>query len=102
MSIKDTIGSQPHLFEARGIEIEAAQRPQHREAGLACKPGGDSGSEQGCSSVVAQRGRRRCKFMQAGAVETIVCEPVVKPRQPERQRWPALALGLRELRAKRG
>ncbi len=40
--------------------------------------------------------------MQASAVETVIGEPVVERRQSERQRRPALALGLCELYAERG
>ena len=60
-------------------------RPYHREAGSRGEAGSDT----------------RRDLMQPCAIEAVIGQPVVERRQPERQCRPALALGLRELSAKR-
>ena len=101
LRVQDTIGTQTDLFEARRVKIEPGQRPQHGEARLVGESRRDTGGEQGCGRIGAQRGAGRRDLMKASPVEPMIGKPVIERRQPERQRRPALALGLRELCAKR-
>ena len=102
LGVKDAVGTETDLFEARRVQIEPGQRPQYGEARLAGESSRDTGGEQGCGRIGAQRGGGRRDLMKASPVEPMIGKPVIERRQPERQRRPALALGLRELCAKRG
>jgi len=101
LRVEDAIGAKPDLFKARGVKVELRERPQDGEAGPRGEAGSDACREQGRGRVVAQRRPSRRDLMQPGAVQPMIGQPVIKRRQPERQRWPALALSLRELCAKR-
>lgn len=56
LGIEYPIRPKPDLLQPWRVEIEPREHPQHGEAGLRCETRRDTGHEQGCRGIVAQRG----------------------------------------------
>lgn len=52
LRIQDAIGAEPNLFESGRVEIELGERPEHRPASGADKPGSYARREERGSCVV--------------------------------------------------
>ena len=102
LRVKDAIRAEAHLLESRGVEIKSRERPQDVEAGLCCEPRRNPCREQRRSGIIVQRCGRASNFVETGPVEALASKPAIKRFDPERQYRPALALGQRKLRTKRG
>lgn len=102
LRVEDAIRAEAHLLESRGVEIEARERPQDVEAGRCCEPRRNPCCEQRRGGIIVQRCGCAGDFVETRPVQTLAGKAAIECFDPERQHGPALALGQRQLRTKRG
>ena len=86
LGVEDPRRVEADLFEARRIEIEPGQRPEHRQPRRWREASGDTRREQCSRRVVGQACRRTRNLVKSATVKPATGEPVVDRIDPEGER----------------